>query len=99
MISPFTINLVIVAIDQVRLRVHPEVDGEMSESVGVEEIVVVQEDEIFSPGYLNPMIRRGRDVAVLSAADHVDALVLTGPIFQSQTDTRVRTCVVDENKL
>ena len=93
------VDLVIVAINQVGLRMGIEIEREMSKRVTFQQVVVVKEDKEFPPGRGGSLVRRHRDVAIFLAVDRPDPTVTSRLRCHLLTHSEVGTGIVDKNQL
>ena len=93
------VDLVVVAVDQVGLGVGVEIERQVGHRIGVEEVVVVQQDQELAAGRGGGVIRGDGDVAVLAAVEDPDAAVLGGPVRQLLAHVAVGAGVVNEDQL
>ena len=99
MIDGIGSDLVIVAVDQIGLRMGIEKERQMGQCVVIEEIIMVDKADEFAARRQGSLVGGHRDVAVIGPEDRLDSSVALGPFLQLPVHALVGAGIVDQNQL
>src|SRR5688572_10739646 len=93
------INLVLIAVEHVHFRIGGEMQRNLTQSIGTQEVVLVQESKELTRCEPRGGIRAPADVSVLFPCHEPDSLVAGSQVIECLGQSRVSTRIVGEAPL